>query len=157
MLKTYTPSLIAPKVFFIFILLSITSCETLDHYYKTQENLDLSVKAFNFEFESKAMDRSARFVHPDHRSNFLAKSLEMTKRVTFFEATVLDIKLFRNGAPATFTPKGPEKGIDRALIFIRYQLAVLPSTKLKTLIVEQEWVLIGEQWVVIPDLSKILE
>ncbi|MBC8286348.1 MAG: hypothetical protein H8E42_02625 [Nitrospinae bacterium] len=138
----------------ILLLVIFASCKTLDHYYKTQEDLDLSIKAYNFEFESKAIDTSARFVHPANRAQYLAKSLEITKRLTFFEATILDIKFFNNGVP---TSGGSKKGFDRAIVVIRYQAAVLPSTKLKTLMVEQEWVLYQDQWVTIPDLSMLLE
>ena len=67
------------------------------------------------------------------------------------------VKFFKNGVPAVITSKGPEKGFNRAIVTIRYQLAILPSTKLVTRLVEQEWVLEGEQWMVIPDLSTLLE
>ena len=157
MLKSnYTPNLVQRVILFLLLFVSV-SCETLDPYYKTQENLDLSIEAFNFEFESKAMNISARFVHPAHRANYKAQSLEMTQRITFFEATILDIKFFKNGAPVVITSKGPEKGFNQAIVTIRYQLAILPSTKLVTRLVEQEWVLEGEQWLVIPDLSTLLE
>ena len=141
---------------FFLLLFGSVSCGTMDQYYKTQENLDLSIKAFNFEFESKAMNSSARFVHPSQRAYFMGKSMEMTQRVTFYEATVLDIKFFKNGIPSINTSKGPEKGFDRAVVVIRYQVAVLPSTKLKSLIIEHEWVLNQGQWSVIPDLDSLL-
>jgi len=157
MLKSnYTPNLVQRVILFLLLFVSV-SCETLDPYYKTQENLDLSIEAFNFEFESKAMNISARFVHPAHRANYKDQSLEMTQRITFFEATILDIKFFKIGVPVVTTSKGPEKGFNRAIVTIRYQLAILPSTKLVTRLVEQEWVLEGEQWMVIPDLSTLLE
>ena len=130
------------------------SCGTLDPYLKTQEDLDLSIKAYNLEFESKAIDRTARFVHPDHRAEYMERSLEMTKRLTIFDATVLDIKLFNNGIQTSI---GSKENFDRAVVVMRYQLAVLPSTKLKNPIIEQEWVLYQEQWVIIPDLSTLLD
>jgi hypothetical protein len=130
------------------------SCGTLDPYLKTQEDLDLSIKAYNLEFESKAIDRTARFVHPDHRAEYMERSLEMTKRLTIFDATVLDIKLFNNGVQTSIVSK---ENFDRAVVVMRYQLAVLPSTKLKNPIIEQEWVLYQEQWVIIPDLSTLLD
>ena len=130
------------------------SCGTLDPYFKTQEDLDLSIKAYNLEFESKAIDRTARFVHPDHRAEYMERSLEMTKRLTIFDATVLDIKLFNNGVQTSIVSK---ENFDRAVVVMRYQLAVLPSTKLKNPIIEQEWVLYQEQWVIIPDLSTLLD
>ena len=151
-----TKSLVCKSVIFLFLLFGLTSCETLDPYYKVQENLDLSIKAFNFEFESKSIDTSARFVHPDHRAQYMSSSLEITQRITFFEATILNIQFFKNGVPALITAKGPEKGFDRAIVSIRYQLAVLPSTKLKNLISQQEWVLEHGQWLTLPDLDKFL-
>ena len=157
MLKSnYTPNLVQRVILFLLLFVSV-SCETLDPYYKTQENLDLSIEAFNFEFESKAMNISARFVHPAHRANYKAQSLEMTQRITFFEATILNIKFFKNGVPVALTPKGPEKGFNRAIVIIRYQVAVLPSTKLVNRLIEQEWVLEGGQWLVSPDLSALLQ
>ena len=157
MLKSnYTPNLVQRVILFLLLFVSV-SCETLDPYYKTQENLDLSIEAFNFEFESKAMNISARFVHPAHRAKYKAQSLEMTQRITFFEATILNIKFFKNGVPVALTPKGPEKGFNRAIVIIRYQVAVLPSTKLVNRLIEQEWVLEGGQWLVIPDLSALLQ
>ena len=130
------------------------SCGTLDPYLKTQEDLDLSIKAYNLEFESKAIDRTARFVHPAHRAEYMERSLEMTKRLTIFDATILDIKLFNNGIQTSI---GSKENFDRAVVVMRYQLAVLPSTKLKNPIIEQEWVLYQEQWVIIPDLSTLLD
>ena len=130
------------------------SCGTLDPYFKTQEDLDLSIKAYNLEFESMAIDRTARFVHPAHRAEYMERSLEMTKRLTIFDATVLDIKFFNNGIQTSI---GSKENFDRAVVVMRYQLAVLPSTKLKNPIIEQEWVLYQEQWVIIPDLSTLLD
>ena len=130
------------------------SCGTLDPYLKTQEDLDLSIKAYNLEFESMAIDRTARFVHPAHRAEYMERSLEMTKRLTIFDVTVLDIKLFNNGIQTSI---GSKENFDRAVVVMRYQLAVLPSTKLKNPIIEQEWVLYQEQWVIIPDLSTLLD
>ena len=157
MLRPNFPTQFIPRVFFLLLLLAFVSCQTLDPHYKIQENLTLSIEAYNFEFESKALKSSARFVHPSIRSHYMAKSLEITQRVTFFEATILDIKFFKNEIPAVTTPKGPEEGFTRTIVTIRYQVAVLPSTKLKTLTIEQEWVLHRGQWVIIPDLNSLLE
>lgn len=157
MLKFDRPAILTQKAILFLLLLATASCHTFDANFKTQENLNLSVEAFNNEFESKALNSSSRFVHPAHRSQYIGKSLEMTERITFFEATKLDVNFFKDEEPAVMTSEGPEEGFNRTLITIRYQIAVRPSTKLKTLLVEQEWVLVGEQWVVIPDLSLLLE
>ena len=140
---------------FLFLLIFISaSCKTLDPFYKNKEELDLNIKAYNLDFENKSIDRSARLVHPEHRAQYLAKSLEVTKRITIFEASTLGIKFFNNGVP---TLSIPDKDFDRAIVIIRYQLAVLPSTKLTSLIFEQEWVLYKNKWFTIPDLSAFLE
>ena len=140
---------------FLFLLVfTSTSCKSLDPFHKSQEDLDLSVKAYNLEFESKSIDSSAKFVHPEHRAQYLEKSLELTKRITIFEATVLDMKFSNNGVPISNIS---EEDFDRAIVVIRYQLAVLPSTKLKNFIYEQEWVLYQDQWFTIPDLNLFLD
>ena len=157
MLRPNFPTQFIPRVFFLLLLLAFVSCQTLDPHYKIQENLTLSIEAYNFEFESKALKSSARFVHPSIRSHYMAKSLEITQRVTFFEATNIETKFFKNDVPAVLPLEGPEEGFTRAIVTIRYQVAVLPRTKLKTLLVEQEWVLHQGQWVVIPDLKTLLE
>ena len=102
------------------------------------------------------MNISSRFVHPANRASYMDKSLELTQRITFFEATILNIKFFKNGVPVALTPKGPEKGFNRAIVII-HQVAVLPSTKLVNRLIEQEWVLEGGQWRGIPDLSALLQ
>jgi hypothetical protein len=157
MLKFNQSGLLTQRVVFFIFLLTTVSCQTLDPNFKIQENLTKSIEAYNDEFESKGMNSSARFVHPDHRSDYMQKSPEMSKRITFFEATTLDIKFFKDDLPAAKTPEGPEEGFNRTIVTIRYQIAVLPKTKLKTLIIEQEWVLFGEQWVVIPDFDAFLK
>jgi hypothetical protein len=130
------------------------SCETLDFYLKTQKDLDLSIKSYNLGFESKAIDRTALFVHPAHRAEAMEKSLERIKRLSIFDSTILDIKFFNNGIQTSI---GSKEEFDRAIVVIRYQLAVLPSTILKNPTIEQEWVLHQEQWVTIPDISELLD
>ena len=139
----------------LFLLMFVfASCETLDRYLKTQKDLDLSIKAYNHGFESKVIDRTALFVHPAHRAEYMAKSLEMTKRLTIFDSTILDIKFFNNGVQTSI---GSKEDYDRAIVVIRYQLFVLPSTKLKNPIIEQEWVRYQEQWVTIPNMRALLD
>jgi len=84
----------------------------------------------------------------------MAKSLEMTKRLTIFDSTILDIKFFNNGVQTSI---GSKEDYDRAIVVIRYQLFVLPSTKLKNPIIEQEWVRYQEQWVTIPNMRALLD
>jgi hypothetical protein len=65
----------------------------------------------------------------------MVKSLEMTKRLTIFDSTILDNKFFNDGVQTSI---GSKENFDRAAVVMRYQLAVLPSTKLKNPIIEQE-------------------
>jgi hypothetical protein len=139
---------------FFLLMFVFTSCGTLDLYLKTQKDLDLSIKTYNLAFESKAFDRTTMFVHPAHRAEYMAKSLEMTKRLTIFDSIILDIKFFNNGVQTSI---GSQEDYDRAIVVIRYQLVVLPSNKLKNPIIEQEWVRYQEQWVTIPDLNAFLD
>jgi hypothetical protein len=60
----------------------------------------------------------------------------MRKCSTIFDSTILDIKLINNGVQTSIESKVES---DRTIVVIRYQLAVLPSNKLKKPIVEQEW------------------
>jgi hypothetical protein len=136
------------------IMFFLASCATLGLYFKTQKDLDSSIKAYNLGFESKAIDRTALFVHPAHRAEYMEKSLEITKRLTIFDSTILDIKFFNNGVQTSI---GSKEDFDRAIVVIRYQLAILPSPILKNLTIEQEWVLHQEQWVTIPDISQLFE
>ena len=152
MLKvTNSRALTAILFLLIFIL---ASCETLDLYLKTHKDLDLSIKAYNLGFESKAMNRTAPFVHPAHRAEYMKKSLELKKRLAIFDSTILDIKFFNNGVKTSIKSK---EEFDRAIVVIRYQLAVLPSTILKNPTIEQEWVLHQDQWITIPNISELLD
>jgi hypothetical protein len=139
----------------LFLLMFVlASCETLDRYRKTHKDLNLSIKAYNLGFESKAIKKTALFVHPAHRAEYMSKSLEMKKRLTIFDSTILDIKRFNNGIQTSIDSK---ENFDRAIVVISYQLAVLPSSTLKNPIIEQEWVRHQEQWVTIPDISALLD
>ena len=139
---------------FFLLMFVFTSCGTLDLYLKTQKDLDLSIKTYTLGFESKAFDRTAMFVHPAHRAEYMEKSLELTKRLTIFDSTILDIKFFNNGVQTSI---GSKEEFDKAIVVIRYQLAVLPSTILKNPTIEQEWVFHQDQWVIIPNISELLD
>jgi hypothetical protein len=130
------------------------SCKTLGSYRKTQKNLNLNIKAFSNEFESKTVGSSAEFLHPDHRSKYLAQSLGMTKRITIFITDIQTSNFLKDKVPAFLISRGPEEGFNRTIVTIRYQIAVLPSTKVKSLLVEQELVLNQKQWVI---MSQILD
>ena len=144
------------RINFFFLYMLIVSCGTLDPFKQSQKELDIKIQAFNFEFESKAFARAARFVHPDLLKDFLQKSLEVSKKTTFLENTTLDLKLFKDDQPVRLTPSDSAEDFNRSEVTIRYQVTILPSTKLKTIIVTQEWVKLNDSWVVVPKIDSFL-
>ena len=142
---------------FLFLFLLIVSCETLAPFKQSQEELDIKIKAFNFEFESKAFVRAARYVHPDFLEDFQQKALEVTKNTTFLENTILDLKLFKDDQPVRLIPSDPAEDFNKGEVTIRYQVSILPSTNLKTIIVKQEWVKLKDIWVVNPKIDSFLK
>ena len=142
------------KLLFLFLL--IVSCGTLDPFKQSQQELDIKIQAFNFEFESKAFARAARFVHPDFLKDFREKSLDVFKNTTFLENTTLDLKLFKDEQPVRLTAPDSAEDFNRGEVTIRYQVSILPSTNLKTIIVTQEWIKLKDTWVVNPKIDSFL-
>jgi hypothetical protein len=141
---------------FILLFLLIVSCGTIDPFKQSQDELDIKIKAFNFEFESKAFARAARYVHPDFLEDFQQKSLEVSKNTTFLENTILDLKLFNDDQPVRLTPSDPTDDFNKGEVTIRYQVSILPSTSLKSIIVKQEWIKLKDVWVVNPKIDLFL-
>ncbi len=129
----------------------------MDPFKQSREELDIKIKAFNFEFESKAFDRAARFVHPDYLKDFRQKSLDVFKNTTFLENTTLDLKLFKDDQPVRLTTSASPEDFNRSEVTIRYQITVLPSTNLKTIIVKQEWIKLEDTWFVNPKIDSFLK
>jgi len=145
------------KFLLTLLFLLTVSCGTSNPFRQSQEELDTKIEIFNSEFESKALDRSSRFIHPDYLVEFQKKSLDFINNVTIFGATTLDLKLLKDDKPVIVTSSLFETDFDKAELTIRYQLSVLPSTKLKTIIVKQEWVKFNDVWFVIPNLDSFLD
>ncbi len=144
------------RIKFLFLFLLIISCGTIDPFKQSQQELDIKIKAFNFEFESKAFDRAARFVHPDLLKDFQQKSLKVFKDTTFLENTILDLKLFKDDQPVRLAPTDPAEDFNRSEVTIRYQVSILPSTNLKTITVTQEWIKLQDTWFVNPKIDSFL-
>ena len=141
---------------FLLALLFLVSCKTINPFMQSYEELDTKIKLFNLEFESKALNRCSRFVHPDLLKEFQRKSLDFQKNVTILSTTTLDMKIFKDGKPIITNSSVLETEFDKAEILIRYQLSVLPSTKIKTIIVKQEWVKYNNIWFAIPNLDLFI-
>ena len=146
----------AVEIKFLLILFFLVSCGTMNPFKQSQEELDVKIKLFNLEFESKALDRCSRLIHPDFTEEFQRKSLRFKKNVTILESTTLDMKILKDDKPVNMTPSFFEVDFDKAELLIRYQLSVLPSTKLKTIIVKQKWVKFKGIWFVIPNLDSFI-
>jgi hypothetical protein len=144
------------RIKFLFLFLLVVSCGTIDPFKQSQQELDIKIKAFNFEFESKAFERAARFVHPDFLNDFQQKSLEVFKNTTFLENTILDLKLFMDDQQVRLTSSDSSEDFNRSEVTILYQVSILPSTKLKTIIVEQEWIKWNDSWLVNPKIDLFL-
>ena len=136
--------------------LFLVSCGTMNPFKQSQKELDAKIKLFNLGFESKAMDRCSVFIHPDFLEEFQRKSLDFQKKVTILGTTTLDMKIFKDEKPVITTSSVFETDFDKAEILIRYQLSVLPSTKVKTIIVKQKWVQFKDTWFVIPNLDSFV-
>lgn len=143
------------KILLTFLVL-LTACGTTNPLRQSQEELDKKIEIFNSEFQSKALDRCSRFVHPDHREKFQIKSLDFIKKVTILNATTLDLKILKDDKPVIATSSIFEEDFDKAELMIRYQLSILPSIKLKTIIVKQEWVKLNNTWYVLPNLDSFI-
>ncbi|KMP10507.1 hypothetical protein UR09_04930 [Candidatus Nitromaritima sp. SCGC AAA799-A02] len=144
--------ILIPVLWVIFL----TACNTTP-FYKKHDDLKDAVQYYNDYFEGKLLDRSAVLVHRDQREDFMIRSPEILNRVTFLETSVINMRLLNNGAPVPVDAGFFDKGkFNEAIVIIRYQLVVSPSNTVKTMVVNQRWVLEGDQWVVYPDLDVFL-
>ena len=122
-----------------------------------QDELQTNVYQFNKRLEGKMMDLSAGYVSLAKRKDFLINSKTIKEKVTFFDRSIVDIQYLNGGQPVKITAEGPEKEFDKAIVTLQYQISVLPSNQLKTIMLDQVWVLNDEQWQVEPDLGVLLK
>lgn len=99
------------------------------------------------------MDISVGYVSLDKRKEFLTKAIKIKEKVTFYDSSILDIQYFNGNQPVKKTADGAEKLFDKAIVTWRYQISVLPSNQLKTIMLDQVWVHNEKQWRVKPDLD----
>jgi len=122
-----------------------------------QDDLQTNVYQFNKRFTGKMMDLSAGYVLMDKRKDFLINSNQIKEKVTFFDSSLLDIQYFNDDQPVKKTTEGAEKEFNKAVATMRYQISILPSNQLKTIIVDQIWLLDEDLWMVEPDLDVFLK
>jgi len=122
-----------------------------------QDELQTNIYQFNKRLEGKMMDLSAAYVALSKRKDFLINSKAVIEKVTFYDRSIVDIQYLDGEQPVKTTTEGPEKEFDKAIVTLQYQISVLPSNQLKTIMLDQIWVLNDEQWQVEPDLSVLLK
>jgi hypothetical protein len=139
----------------ILIGLWISLFSACSHYSTMTLNDDLqaNVYQFNKRFEGKMMDLSSAYVLQEKRKDFLVNSTYIKEKVTFYDSSILDIKFLDGNHPVQKTAEGAEKEVNQAIVTMRYQVAVLPSNQLRTILIDQVWMLNGEQWQVQPNLT----
>jgi len=141
------------KAILIGLSMSLFSACTKYSQMKLQDDLQTNIYQFNKRFSGKMMDISVGYVLLDKRRKFLTESLKIKEKVTFYDSSILDIQYFNSDRPVKKTTAGVEKEFDKAIVTWRYQISVLPSNQLKTIMLDQVWVYNEEQWLVEPDLD----
>ncbi len=143
----------------ILICLSMSLFSACAQYSKMQlqDDLQTNIYQFNKRFSGKMMDLSVAYVLLDKRRKFLTESIKIKEKVTFYDSSILDIQFFNGNQLVTKSTKGAEKKFHKAIVTWRYQISVLPSNLLKTIIFDQVWVYNEEQWLVEPDLDVFLK
>lgn len=152
-----------PLIHFLFraipacLMLTLFSACAQYSLIKIQDDLETNVYQFNKRFEGKMMDLSAAYVSLAKRKDFLIDSNKIRQKVTFYDRSIVDIQFLDGDQPVRKTAEGAEKEFNKAIVTLRYQISVLPSNQLKTIMSDQIWVLNDEQWQVEPDLSVLLK
>ncbi len=134
--------------------------DALEDAEEINENLVRNMKLFDNQFETRSVTSANLLIQPNSREEFQTRFPEFKKRVTFHNSSTLNIKFLNQGQPIKQSGALPEQKFDEAVVTKRYEIVVLPSNRLKTLVVKHRWVLekeFGEKnWFVIPDLDGIL-
>jgi hypothetical protein len=139
------------------LLLTMLSACTKYSLMNLQENLQTNVYQYNKRFDGKMMDLSSAFVVSPMRKDYLIDSNFIKEKVTIYERSILDMQYFDGDQLVKKTADGAEKEFNKAIVTLRYQISILPSNQLKTVILDQTWVLDEERWMVEPDLNVFLK
>lgn len=126
----------------------------MDNLYLTQrKKLWDSIRVFNNDFESKSRNACTLLVLSPLREGCLSKMGEFQKRVTISDSALVGAIFYRKGIPVKQSFPNPEEAFDEAVITHEYRVVVLPSNRVKTIAVEQKWVLDKSSWYVIPNFE----
>jgi hypothetical protein len=144
------------KLLACLLALTFSAC-AYDPAYNSINILREGVNGYNHRFESKLMESASPFVAEGKRGEFLADAMQVKEKVSFYEASIIDIKFYQDDQPIKTSQKDADEIINRAVVVLRYQLSILPSNSVKTVLIEQEWNRQGGTWFVSPDLKKYFE
>lgn len=123
---------------------------------KRLEQLGKVLRVYNNAFESKSENGGSGYVQNDFRMDYLLKYGAIQNRVSFFKSQMLNQAYFKDGKPLEINTENPKGDFNEAVITMRYQVTISPSTRLKTFIHEQRWKHNGGTWLLEPNLTPFL-
>tara|TARA_B100000315_G_C14287944_1_gene456073 strand:- start:10 stop:486 length:477 start_codon:yes stop_codon:yes gene_type:complete len=145
------------KIYIFFLCLIVSNCAG-NSFQKKGEKLHKSIRVFNSDFERKQGENSAFLVHPNQQQEFLSKIIDVNDKIIFYESSVFKTEFYKNGQPMKPNISGEiDAGINKAIVTMHYQMVISPSTKLKSVKIEQEWVRVGKNWFVKPNLNDFFK
>lgn len=145
------------KICIYILCLIVTNC-AWNSSHENVEKLNESVVVFNSDFESKQGEKAVFLVHPDQQEEFLTKIIDVNDKIIFYESSILKTSFYKDGHLVKQNRNGEADGeIDKTILTIRYRLVISPSNKLKSVIIEQEWVRVEKDWFVKPNLDDFFK
>ncbi|MEE9165539.1 MAG: hypothetical protein V3U15_04675 [Nitrospinota bacterium] len=145
------------KIYIYILCLIVTNC-AWNPFHKSGEKLNKSIRVFNSDFESKQGEKAAFLVHPDQQEEFLTKIIDVNDKIIFYESSIFKTTFYKDGHPIKQDRNGEiADEIDKTIVTMHYRLVISPSTKLKSVIIEQEWVRVGKDWFVKPNLNDFFK
>lgn len=123
---------------------------------KRMEQLGKVLRVYNNAFESRSENGGSGYVQNEYRMDYLLKYGAIQSRVSFFKSQVLNQAFFKDGKPLEINAENPEGDFNEVVITMRYQVAISPSTQLKTFIHEQRWKHNETTWLLEPNLAPFL-
>lgn len=145
------------KTYIYVFCLILSNCAGVS-FEKSWEQLHKSIRVFNSDLESKQGEKAAFLVHQDQQEAFLTKIIDVNDNITFYESSVLKTTFYKDGHPVKQNRNGKvDDDVDKTIVTMRYRLIISPSNKLKSVIIEQEWVRVEKDWFVKPNLDDFFK
>lgn len=134
-----------------------SGCAQMSQYSiaEKETGLQTNISQFNKRFEGKMMDLGAAYLPAKKRRRFMEDSLKVKEKITFYDSSILETQLFEDELPVQMKANGPD--FNKAVVTMRYQLAILPSNRLKTILVDQIWLWEKQAWRLHLDLEEFFK